>query len=73
MRTRIQSFVNNSTVLNNVVLPFINTSVGQGVFDNLMTANQAAYPEYVQEVKGMAAGAGFGDSGQISVFVQNPK
>jgi hypothetical protein len=54
----IQARYNKSSLLRNVLLPYANTPAGAAAIDILVNASAARYPDYADENRGIAEGAG---------------
>lgn len=54
----IRTFVGNYTYLTQTLVPFCATAQGGAYLSALVDANAAAYPDYVDEIRGIAAGSG---------------
>ncbi|OQS04899.1 cysteine protease family C45 [Thraustotheca clavata] len=53
----IQARVAQTTSLNSILLPFAHTSQGNEIYNTYLATHNATFPEYVQEVLGMAHGS----------------
>lgn len=56
-RERIGDYIANYKNLQQVLLPFYNSHKGREIFDQFVEANSKAYPQYVEELAGIAEGA----------------
>jgi hypothetical protein len=55
---RIQQYVNQSNTLNNRLIPWLNAPGNRDIFNDMVLANQKAFPEYYNEIAGLSAGSG---------------
>jgi len=56
--SRIQGFFDNSSDFNQWMLPFAQTEKGKQIIENYTVFNQMLYPQYFEELQGMADGSG---------------
>lgn len=57
-KDRITEFFKVDNAINNVLVPFYNTPKGKELFDQYARINQAAYPQFYDEVLGYSLGSG---------------
>eukprot|EP01116_Phalansterium_solitarium_P005944 TRINITY_DN1826_c0_g1_i2.p1 TRINITY_DN1826_c0_g1~~TRINITY_DN1826_c0_g1_i2.p1 ORF type:complete len:389 (+),score=138.14 TRINITY_DN1826_c0_g1_i2:732-1898(+) len=55
---RISNFVEAYSGLNDIILPYYNTTAGRKAIDSLIAANAKPFQRYMDEIRGMADGAG---------------
>ena len=53
----IHRYLDNYGFLQEQILPFLTTSVGQRFYQSFIKLHQKHFPQYVVELEGMAAGA----------------
>jgi hypothetical protein len=54
---RIRNFVAQYQTLHSILIPFYNSSDGKKIFTNLLQINQKKFPQYFDEIHGVAQGA----------------
>jgi len=54
--TNIRKYLSVSETLQTLI-PIVNTTIGRQIFDGFVTASKAAYPQYYEELQGVADGA----------------
>ena len=54
----IHRFFDNYIFLQEQLLPFLNSSTGQRLFQSYLKLHQAHFPRYIAELEGMADGSG---------------